>query len=155
VLAEGTYPLTNYVGAETCDSGDCKADRWLRVSVPKGEVLKVTLNSNDATGAARAILYEMNDGCASLSEETSVTVVAGSPAQLTYMYYYQARDYALALVDDSKTSGSDISFDITSVSRAPSVCGDGYRDDYINEDCDDGNTTPGDGCSDSCQREFN
>lgn len=35
-----------------------------------------------------------------------------------------------------------------------SVCGDGVTDTSNGEQCDDSNTTPGDGCSDSCMREM-
>ena len=34
------------------------------------------------------------------------------------------------------------------------TCGNGAIDDYRCEQCDDGNTTSGDGCSDQCQNEF-
>ncbi len=35
------------------------------------------------------------------------------------------------------------------------VCGDGIQDDDAGEQCDDGNTAPGDGCDENCQNEFN
>jgi cysteine-rich repeat protein len=34
------------------------------------------------------------------------------------------------------------------------LCGDGTQQPNCNETCDDGNTVSGDGCSDTCQREF-
>ena len=37
--------------------------------------------------------------------------------------------------------------------EAPSGCGDGALDLAAGEQCDDGNTTPGDGCSPTCQLE--
>lgn len=35
----------------------------------------------------------------------------------------------------------------------PTYCGDGFVDHYIQEECDDGNTEDGDGCSSTCQNE--
>lgn len=39
------------------------------------------------------------------------------------------------------------------VDCTPAACGDGLVNANAGENCDDGNTTPGDGCSDTCQRE--
>jgi cysteine-rich repeat protein len=33
------------------------------------------------------------------------------------------------------------------------TCGDGVRDNDLGEQCDDGNTTDGDGCSSTCKKE--
>jgi cysteine-rich repeat protein len=59
----------------------------------------------------------------------------------------------LLRVEDYLNNGTIPRYDIVFSSVPADVCGNGIVEGALNEVCDDGNTTPGDGCNATCQLE--
>lgn len=61
--------------------------------------------------------------------------------------------YYVAVVD--YLGGEILAYEVAFHSTTPNVCGNGVPEGAANEQCDDGNTVPGDGCSATCTLEIN
>lgn len=91
------------------------------------------------------------------SDDWSIDDCASDFLQRGARQYYRSRESAkaAAATDDdirSKLAVFDTNFPSPSLAKV-SRCGDGTIDSEFGEECDDGNTFGGDGCSSSCQLE--
>ncbi|HEV8320051.1 MAG TPA: DUF4215 domain-containing protein [Myxococcota bacterium] len=118
-------------------SGDVTID--LTVSVADMDILLV---QGDATGACDptdcGLLLDASVNGGTTAESVTFAAVAGTT------YYIIIETY----IEGGETGGP-FTLDVTCA--APPVCGNGAVE--AGEECDDGNTTPGDGCSAACTLE--
>ena len=123
-----TVPAGGSVTAQTSDGmGGCATDTVLFLAGPGGIV--IAQDDNDGTGNCSSIAPATDAGAADLVAGTYFVVVAHS----------------------SDTGVGSYTLDVT---VAPALCGNDIIETNANEQCDGGNTTPGDGCNASCQIEI-
>ncbi len=116
-----------YLSAETSDgSGGCNGDTFLELYAPDGTTL---IGSDDDGGQGYcSFINPANDTFAAM-------MTAGT-------YYLRVRGYSATTV---------VSSYVLDVSVTPNFCGNSTVE--TGEQCDDGNSTAADGCSDTCQWE--
>lgn len=123
-------PAGYHVFAEVIDDdGSCPVATELRLR-EAGNIFSRAFDDNDGPGA-----------CPRLSPGLNASTSAGVRS-------LPARTYYLEVQEDSPASGSPRPYQLRVQLLAPG-CGDLYLDS--GEQCDDGNTTNGDGCSSTCQ----
>ncbi|MFP8879207.1 MAG: lamin tail domain-containing protein, partial [Myxococcota bacterium] len=124
-------------------------DDWFGFAVAAGDSVDFTITFSHSSGDLDMALYPPGEESVAILTATSVTddetIALTGPLTTTH----GAGVYRLLVYG---ASGATNSYNLAA---APSggVCGDGVLD--LGETCDDGNTTPGDCCSGSCQIEPN
>jgi cysteine-rich repeat protein len=117
-------------------------DAFVRIDAPASGIL--TARVHDATFDATLGAWTSCGGATLVCANNSANL---APEQIMFPV---TAGTSYWLVVDSPTADGYGLFSLD-VSLLPSVCGDGLR--AGNEECDDGNNTPGDGCSASCTAE--
>jgi cysteine-rich repeat protein len=119
--------------------------------IPNGNLLEITMTP-DAADIDLGVFVILADSCvgdgsvAADEIECDDTGLAGDPENLTASV--TAGQEVLVVVSGFQGDVGPFTLDISSRNIA---CGDGQLDG--NEECDDGNTTPGDGCNAACIQE--
>ena len=113
--------------------------------------LRVTLTATPPTvpaGGAAILRVDVSGGVPPYTYAWSPPGTASETQTFVFVAPLATTTYAV-LVSDSTGQQEQAS---TSVAVVPGRCGDGFVN-QLSEACDDGNTTDGDGCSSTCQRE--
>jgi cysteine-rich repeat protein len=148
-MERGSYDLVGFSSDATdptrCYYSSCNVSRWFRVDQAPDTSTSVKIGSAGFEGW----LGEVRDVCPNYEgyvyaydfqriQRDGLTVRNDTGRSRAVYFVLSARD--------ATTSKVDLTFE-----TRPIGCGDGSRDD--DEQCDDGNTTAGDGCSDTCKVE--
>ena len=95
--------------------------------------------------AVPLLVTSLLSGCATTNDCPS----PGSPFNTTITNVSGPQTTSVAMCGGLETNSKDARLCLANLGC--DLCGDGFVD--ANETCDDGNTTPGDGCDATCQTE--
>ena len=106
-----------------------------------------TISSASMANSNYSFTWEANT--ATPTVRTGMTT--SSPETVCDTYTFStAGNYTVELAADDGTGQGTTTIEVL----VRDACGDGFTDASLNETCDDGNTTSGDGCSSTCTEEF-
>jgi cysteine-rich repeat protein len=154
-LADGSYSMSGYIPDLQCDDTCGGVDRWFSVDVPVGYTLAVRASTTNMFGRIEA--FNATYGCGELGGANPGNQFSpGSPNGFIWINDYGSPQSIRVAVMDQESDPSENSFDLLHAVK-PTGCGDFFRDQNgwygMPEACDDGNSTNGDGCSNTCQVE--
>ncbi|MBI5486558.1 MAG: hypothetical protein HY905_04425 [Deltaproteobacteria bacterium] len=149
-LCTGTTDYDAAGSGSTCTGYSSSAQEMLfRLAVPASSMVTITM---DAT-TFDASLWVTTD----CTDQLGASCVVGADAETTAaevvtLLNFETTPTTFIVVADSYEGCGTFTLSVSAATPVP--CGDGTIDTSTAEQCDDGNTTPGDGCSNSCEVEF-
>lgn len=153
-LGAGTYDLSGLASDFSFAGGP---DMVLEAAVAEGQILRVTGTASfdgvlGAVDAARCSQGYWDSMPQPFVADQPFTI-AFSPSAEQAPWGGGGSSGTLALIVAAESAGGMLQLDVSSVSVAAPICGDGYLSPGLSEQCDDGDVATGDGCDDLCQVE--